>query len=169
MAKQLFFGTITTPINDISLAWDDKEVLYYLGFGKDFEFAQQRLKKDWGEITLIKSKLPQKIENALQSYFNGNMKAFDNLEVKFKGTEFQNKAWHALQTIPAGQTISYQEEAKRVGNIKAVRAIGGANNKNPIALVVPCHRVIGKDGSMVGFGGGLGIKTWLLAHEAKNC
>ena len=82
-----------------------------------------------------------------------------------EGTAFRLQCWQALRTIPYGETISYSEQARRIGNPRAVRAVGGANHHNPISIVVPCHRVIGADGSLTGYGGGVDKKAWLLMHE----
>lgn len=101
----------------------------------------------------------------LQEYFDGKRKEF-NLPILLRGTKFQKKVWQELCTIPYGETRSYKELAELVGNPKAVRAVDGANNKNPIMIIVPCHRVIGADGSLVGFGGGLEVKKFLLELEA---
>ena len=100
----------------------------------------------------------------LDAYFAGALKDFD-LPLDPCGTPFQQKVWAALREIPFGRTISYAQLARRTGDPKAVRAVGAANGRNPIPLVVPCHRVIGADGSLVGFGGGLERKRWLLCHE----
>lgn len=103
----------------------------------------------------------------LTAYFGGTLTEFD-LPIRMEGTAFRMQCWQALRTIPYGETISYGEQAKRIGNPKAVRAVGGANHRNPISIVVPCHRVIGADGSMTGYGGGVDRKTWLLDHERRN-
>ena len=103
-------------------------------------------------------------EVQLAEYFAGSRTAFD-LELAPHGTTFQQSVWAALETIPYGATASYREIAVAVGNPNATRAVGMANNRNPIALVIPCHRVIGADGSLTGYGGGLEMKTWLLEHE----
>jgi methylated-DNA-[protein]-cysteine S-methyltransferase len=100
----------------------------------------------------------------LAEYFAGNRQVFD-LKIVPKGTPFQKRVWQELQKIPFGRTASYGEIAERVGNAKACRAVGMANNKNPIPIIVPCHRVIGKNGSLVGFGGGLDLKRQLLNLE----
>jgi methylated-DNA-[protein]-cysteine S-methyltransferase len=100
----------------------------------------------------------------LAEYFAGNRQVFD-LKIVPKGTPFQKRVWQELQKIPFGRTASYGEIAERVGNAKACRAVGMANNKNPIPIIVPCHRVIGKNGSLVGFGGGLDLKKQLLNLE----
>lgn len=100
----------------------------------------------------------------LKEYFEGKRKTFD-LEFDISGTAFREKVWKELTNIPFGETISYKELAKRIGNNKAIRAVGGANNKNPIGIVIPCHRVIGADGSLVGYARGLDRKKWLLDFE----
>lgn len=103
----------------------------------------------------------------LQEYFNGTRKAFD-LPLNPKGTDFQKTVWHELQNIPYGQTKCYKDIAIAIGNEKASRAIGLANNKNPIPIIIPCHRVIGKNGKLVGYAGGLDIKEKLLNLEKEN-
>ena len=100
----------------------------------------------------------------LDEYFNGTRKYFD-LPLTPEGTPFQKQVWEALQEIPYGKTISYSQLAIQLGNLKTIRAVGLANGQNPIAIIIPCHRVIGKDGSLVGYGGGLENKVWLLRHE----
>ena len=110
--------------------------------------------------------LLQEAVRQLTAYFDGTLKAFD-LPLRLKGTAFRMKCWEALCTIPYGETISYGKQARRIGNPKAVRAVGGANHHNPISIIVPCHRVIGADGSLTGYGGGVEVKEWLLAHERK--
>jgi methylated-DNA-[protein]-cysteine S-methyltransferase len=106
----------------------------------------------------------QPVLQQLSEYFAGSRQQFD-LEITLEGTPFQKKVWQELRRIPFGQTASYQDIATRVGNAKACRAVGMANNKNPLPIIVPCHRVIGKNGSLTGFGGGLDIKKQLLDLE----
>jgi methylated-DNA-[protein]-cysteine S-methyltransferase len=103
-------------------------------------------------------------ERQLNEYFAGNRNSFD-IELDFAGTEFQKKVWRALLTIPFGETRSYSDIALQVGNIKAVRAVGAANGKNPISIIAPCHRVVGKAGDLTGFAGGLAAKKLLLTLE----
>ncbi|MCK4766901.1 MAG: methylated-DNA--[protein]-cysteine S-methyltransferase [Desulfobacula sp.] len=103
----------------------------------------------------------------LEAYFKGELTRFD-LELNVSGTDFQKKVWQELVKIPYGETISYAELAKRIGNPNASRAVGMANGKNPISIIVPCHRVIGKNGSLTGFGGGLEVKKNLLEFEKRN-
>jgi len=105
-----------------------------------------------------------KAEEQLRAYFAGDLTQFD-LPLGPRGTEWQRKVWRALEEIPFGETRSYGDIARRAGNPLAYRAVGMANNRNPIALIIPCHRVIGADGSLTGYGGGLPLKERLLAHE----
>jgi methylated-DNA-[protein]-cysteine S-methyltransferase len=113
--------------------------------------------------------VPEPLAARLRAYFGGDLAALDEIEVEFeRGTPFQLLVWNELQRIPVGTTISYAELARRIGRPKAVRAVGLANGQNPVALVVPCHRVIGKDGSLTGYGGGLDKKRWLLEHESAS-
>lgn len=102
----------------------------------------------------------------LEEYFAGGRREFD-LPLRAEGTEFQMAAWEVLRTIPYGQTMSYAQQAGRAGSPKGSRAVGSANGRNPISIVIPCHRVIGADGSLTGFGGGIETKRWLLAHEQQ--
>lgn len=104
--------------------------------------------------------------NQLEAYFKGERKDFD-LPLQQPGTDFQQKVWQLLTEIPYGTTTNYLSLARRVGNEKSIRAVGTTNGKNNIAIIVPCHRVIGSNGSLVGYAGGLGRKQWLLEHEAK--
>lgn len=108
----------------------------------------------------------QDVIKQLDEYFAGSRKNFD-IKFKLKGTEFQKKVWTALTDIPYGETVSYKNIATKIGNEKAVRAVGSANGKNIINIIVPCHRVIGANKSLTGYGGGLHRKSWLLKHEGS--
>jgi methylated-DNA-[protein]-cysteine S-methyltransferase len=119
------------------------------------------------DIKINETKLIKEAWKQLTEYFLGNRKEF-KLPLFPEGTEFQNKVWMALQDIPFGETRSYGEIAKTIGNSKAARAVGMANNRNPIPIFIPCHRVIGANGSLVGYGGGLKIKEYLLTVEKIN-
>lgn len=119
---------------------------------------------DEGEVSVS---IPKELEQAviqLQEYFEGKRTHF-NLKLNPKGTEFQQRVWQELLNIPFGKTLSYLELSKKLGDVKAIRAVAAANGKNPLWIVVPCHRVIGTDGSLTGYAGGLGRKKWLLEHE----
>lgn len=124
---------------------------------------------EWTKDTPCAPQTPllQEAVRQLNAYFDGQLREFD-LPLHMEGTPFRMKCWQALCTIPYGKTISYGEEARRIGQPKAVRAVGGANHHNPISIVVPCHRVIGADGTLTGYGGGMHIKAWLLEHEQKH-
>lgn len=120
-----------------------------------------------GAINIVETPLLKSANKELQEYLSGERKVFD-LPLAAQGTEFQQKVWKALQEIPYGKTCSYKDIAKKIGNIKACRAVGMANNKNPIAIFIPCHRVIGANGSLVGYAGGLDLKKRLLKIEKIN-
>ena len=119
---------------------------------------------DEGEVSNF---VPKELEQAviqLQEYFEGKRTHFD-LKINPKGTDFQRSVWHELLNIPFGKTLSYMELSKKIGDVKAIRAVAAANGKNPLWIVIPCHRVIGADGSLTGYAGGLGRKKWLLDLE----
>jgi methylated-DNA-[protein]-cysteine S-methyltransferase len=117
--------------------------------------------------TPVSDIIPESLQDCvyqLQDYFDGKRNEF-SLKLNPQGTPFQQKVWTALSTIPYGKTMSYLELSKQLGDVKAIRAVAGANGKNPLWIVVPCHRVIGSDGSLTGYAGGLYRKQWLLEHE----
>jgi methylated-DNA-[protein]-cysteine S-methyltransferase len=122
---------------------------------------KKKIKSDSNLPPILKKCLKQ-----LDEYFKGKRQNF-SLELQLEGTDFQKKVWEQLQKIPYGETASYKDVAVAIGNEKAVRAVGGANGMNNIAIIIPCHRVIGADGNLVGFGGGLWRKVWLLNHEKQ--
>lgn len=105
------------------------------------------------------------VAGILRRYFDGDLGILDTIAVEMNGTPFQKSVWTALRRIPFGTTLSYGELARRIGEPRAIRAVGTANGANPVAVIVPCHRVIGADGRLTGYGGGLDRKRWLLAHE----
>lgn len=155
MMKYIFF--YDTVVGNICLAEEDHCITnLYFKDEWDVEGAQEK------ETPLIKEAKKQ-----LDEYFVGNRKEFD-LPLKPMGTEFQQKVWNALLEIPYGETRYYGEIADNIGNPKAPRAVGLANNRNPISIFIPCHRVIGKSGKLVGYGGGLHIKELLLKLEKDN-
>ncbi len=133
------------------------------GTSKTFLERQYQGKK----IELVPGADPHGLTGAVADYFAGDLHAIDALPVKTAGTTFQQEIWRALREIPCGTTISYGELARRIGRPQAVRAVGLANGSNPIGVVVPCHRVIGANGSLTGYGGGIERKRWLLDHERQ--
>ena len=128
----------------------------------DIKYEVEKIHTSYRETALL-----QKAKKQLEEYFAGKRREFD-LPIRLYGTDFQKKVWNVLRSIPYGETLSYGEVALRIGNPKASRAVGGANNKNPVMIIVPCHRVIGADGSLTGFGGGLPAKEYLLTLEKGN-
>ncbi len=152
----MLFCTIDTPIGPLYIA-EEKGNLTQSGFGimPGSRPEQKGL-----------SPLLAEAQKQFLAYFEGSLQHF-NLPLAPTGTEFQKNVWDALTKIPYGTTATYGEVAAAIGNAKACRAVGGANNKNPLGVIIPCHRVIGADKSLVGYAGGLHIKQWLLAHEAK--
>lgn len=128
----------------------------------DFFTEESPLPEKSEQTTL--SPIIQECQAQLTAYFSGTLNTFD-LPLRPSGTDFQKEVWRALQEIPFGKTISYLTLSKQLGNVKAIRAVGRANGQNPLAIIVPCHRVIGSDGSLTGYAGGLWRKKWLLQHE----
>jgi methylated-DNA-[protein]-cysteine S-methyltransferase len=122
------------------------------------------------DVMMEDAKCPVLVETArqLREYFDGKRDRF-NVPLDFVGTEFQRKVWHALLTIPFGETRSYSEIAQQIGKPAAVRAVGAANGRNPMSIIAPCHRVIGANGTLTGFAGGLKAKAFLLRLEANDC
>ena len=160
-----FLDTLASPIGDLRLIIDADGVLRALDF-EDYEERMNRLlRRQYGEVVLVKGAAPDSIRAAIQRYFAGEFDALREIPMRTGGTAFQRSVWEALTRIPPGETLSYGAMAAKIGAPAAVRAVGLANGANPIALVAPCHRVIGANGSLTGFGGGLHRKRWLLQHE----
>lgn len=132
------------------------------------EEIEPGLVRRFGQVELVAAADPAGGVRALGRYFAGELAALDTLPVDTGGTPFQAAVWKALRRIPVGRTWSYSELAAEVGRPAAVRAVGAANGKNPVPLILPCHRVIGLDGRLVGYGGGLDRKQWLLRHEGAR-
>ena len=157
-----YYHKIDSPIGPLHLAATNDALLAIHHNLKRME--------DWNKNTIafknVKNIIIEKTINELSEYFDGKRKKF-NIPIQLSGTQFQLKAWDALNKIPYAKTVSYSEQAKISGNPKATRAIGNANNANPISIIVPCHRVIGKSGKLVGYGGGLERKNYLLDLELK--
>ncbi len=116
-------------------------------------------------VKLIAGIIPKDIKHKLNAYWQGDLESIDCIPVKIGGTCFQQEVWSVLRTIPAGKTISYKMQAAIIGKPSAIRAVALADKSNPIAIVLPCHRIIGSDGSICGYAGGLKRKHWLLEHE----
>lgn len=159
------YDCISTPIGTMSVLVDGAGRVRVLDFEDHEKRMQRLLARHYGEgtVTVKSGRVPQRA--AIASYFAGNLEALDGIEVATAGTEFQRAVWAALRTIPAGETLSYGGLAERIGRPTAVRAVGLANGSNPIGVIVPCHRVIGANGTLTGYGGGIERKRWLLTHE----
>jgi methylated-DNA-[protein]-cysteine S-methyltransferase len=156
----VFYTTVESPVGPLLLA-GDADALRRVSFESSKHAA--RPPADWKE-----DRAPfAEVIGQLQAYFRGELRKFD-VSLAMEGTEFQLRVWNALRGIPYGETISYLQLAERIGNPRAVRAVGLANGSNPIPIIVPCHRVIGSDGSLTGFGGGIPTKKKLLELESKQ-
>ena len=151
---------ISSPIGALHILSNGKK-LVGLVFGNSWAEYKKNLQN---EVSDGDDRICQRTEKQLNEYFQGQRTAFD-VPVELDGTAFQKQAWQSLMKIPYGKTISYGDQARQMRNPKAVRAVGGANGKNKICIIIPCHRVIGKDGSLTGFGGGIEIKKKLLQLE----
>ena len=167
---RLLKDTLATPIGELVLICDEDGHLRATDWTCYDERMHRLLARHYGKdaFTLAPAHNPYGLTSAIAAYFDGDIHVIDSLPVATEGTAFQKSVWQALHSIPAGQTISYSELAARLGNPAAVRAVGLANGANPIGVVVPCHRVIGANGSLTGYGGGLERKCWLLTHEKQH-
>lgn len=155
---------VASPVGDVAL-FAHGEALVALVFADRAASIPKQLKARFGEIAFKRVRDPAGAATALRRYLEGELQALDALAVDTGGTPFQARVWQALREIPVGTTCSYGELARAVGHPDAVRAVGAANGANPVSLVIPCHRVIGSDGKLTGYGGGLPRKRWLLVHE----
>jgi methylated-DNA-[protein]-cysteine S-methyltransferase len=158
---------IASPIGDLLVACLG-EAVCAIEFDPRAAEVEPYLARRFPECARRRGGVPTRVRAALARYFDGDMAAFDGIESGARGTPFQERLWAALRKIPAGQTRTYAEMAARIGRPTAVRAVGHANGRNPVSIMVPCHRVIGSDGALTGFGGGLARKAWLLHHEGAR-
>lgn len=168
MSIQIFsLERINTPTGSMLIATDDNHRLRAADWEDHEPRMRTLLRQQYGAnaIELREVSHPSAASRSLEAYFEGDINAIDSLPVATKGTDFQRKVWEALRRIPAGHTISYSTLAAQIDRPTATRAVGHANGSNPISIVVPCHRVIGANASLTGYGGGLDRKRWLLAHE----
>jgi len=156
-----------SPLATLLLVTDDEGTLRALEFADLADRMHRLLQTYYGSYTLEEGAAPEPLKQALSAYFKGDLDALADVEVAMAGTPFQREVWSALRAIPAGTTVSYGQLAANLGRKEASRAVGAANGANPIPIVVPCHRVIGANGSLTGFGGGLPRKRWLLDHESR--
>jgi methylated-DNA-[protein]-cysteine S-methyltransferase len=164
----LFRDTFHSPIGAIQLVTDRAGVLRAVDFHDHEPRLLRLLALHYGATSLSTGRATETVRAAFQAYFEGDLTALYDVPWATAGTEFQRTVWAALTRIPAGRTTSYGALAAAIGKPSATRAVGLANGSNPVAIVVPCHRVIGADGSLTGYGGGLPRKRWLLEHEGIN-
>lgn len=163
--ETLTLDRLATPIGTALLVTDERGFLRALNW-TDYEPAMMSwIARHYPKAKLVEGRAPSAVRGAFEAYFRGEARALESVPWKASGTPFQLKVWEALCTIPAGETLSYARLAEKIGRPTAVRAVGLANGANPVAVVVPCHRVIGTNGSLTGYGGGLPRKRWLLQHE----
>lgn len=153
-----------SPLGRLLFASDGQAIctLEYAGYEGRME---KLLTRRFGPCEFTRGSDPQNLKARLGAYFGGDLCSLDDLAVRGGGSEFQETVWRSLREIPVGETWSYGQLAKRVGNPLAARAVGHANSQNPIAIIVPCHRVIGASSKLTGYAGGLDRKEWLLRHE----
>lgn len=157
-----FYKIMKSPVGELKIVASEKGLAAILWENDDPKRVRlASLQEDKNHPMLLET------EHQLQDYFRGKLKTF-SLKLDFAGTNFQQKVWHALTTIPFGETRSYGQIARQIEHPKAVRAVGAANGKNPISIIVPCHRVIGSNGKLTGFAGGLETKAYLLEIECEN-
>ena len=163
--ETLTLDRVATPVGEVLLVTDGLGSVRALDFAGYEDRMNRLLVRHAPVASLTAGRAPGPVRTALERYFGGDVHALDGLTVTTGGTDFQRSVWKALRAIPAGETRTYGQLAAAIGSPKAVRAVGLANGRNPVALIVPCHRVIGANGTLTGYAGGLERKRWLLQHE----
>ena len=161
----LILDRLASPVGEVLLVVDAGGAVRALDFHDDEDRLRRLLRLHYGAVVLTEGRAPEAVRRALEAYFAGDLAAFNDVRVETGGTVFQRAVWRALRDIPAGETRTYGQLAQAVGSPKAVRAVGLANGANPVGVIVPCHRVIGRNGTMTGYAGGVQRKEWLLRHE----
>ena len=159
---------LDTPIGEALLVTDVRGVLRAFDFSEYEARMHKLLRVHYQNVELRSTPVPADLQASVERYFAGELAALDTIECETNGTPFQRRVWQALRTIPPGSTTSYGQLARSFGLPNAARAVGLANGSNPIAIVVPCHRVIGASGKLTGYAGGLYRKQWLLDHERSR-
>jgi methylated-DNA-[protein]-cysteine S-methyltransferase len=165
---QLLVDRIATPLGEFALVVDAAGALHAAEWTDCWHRLERSLRLLHGSYALKNARDPGGHSAALRAYFRGDIAAIDKLAVAKIGTDFQQLMWRNLRKVRPGATVTYGDFAKRMGKPAAIRAVGAANGANPISIVVPCHRLVGSDGSLVKYGGGLQRKAWLLAHERAS-
>lgn len=165
--ETLTLDRVATPVGEVLLVTDGEGAVRALDFA-DYEARMTRLlARHAPGADVVAGRAPEAVRRAVEAYFSGDVRALDGLTVTTGGTDFQRSVWKALRAIPVGETRTYGQLAAAIGSPRAVRAAGLANGQNPIAVIVPCHRVIGANGTLTGYAGGLERKRWLLDHERR--
>ena len=166
LPERLTLDRLPTPVGEAVLVTDEDGRLRAFHWDDHEDHVRAQMRRHYGITDIVEGHAPAAIRTAIEGYFAGDLDRLSTIEWRIDGgTAFQTQVWNALATIPVGQTLSYGGLAVRIGNPSAVRAVGMANGANPIGLVLPCHRVIGTNGTLTGYGGGLHRKRWLLEHE----
>jgi methylated-DNA-[protein]-cysteine S-methyltransferase len=166
--ETLTLDRLPTPVGEVLIVTDAQGAVRALDFA-DYEPRMMRLlARHAPSAALAPGRAPEPVRQAVSAYFGGDVRALEALPVRTAGTAFQAEVWAALRAIPVGETRSYGQLAAAIGKPKAVRAVGLANGSNPVGVIVPCHRVIGSNGTLTGYAGGIERKRWLLDHE-KRC
>jgi methylated-DNA-[protein]-cysteine S-methyltransferase len=160
-------SVVDSPIGPLTVAVRSGKVCA-LYFGRSEPVVRAAVARWYGGEGIVHADDPGGAVTALDAYFKGDLAAIDAIDVELNGTPFQRRVWQALRAVRAGHPVSYSHLARTIGAPAAVRAVGAANGANPVAVIVPCHRVIGADGTLTGYGGGLETKRWLLTHESGN-
>lgn len=163
--ERLRLDRLATPIGEALIVTDEAGYLRAFDWADRAASMQRLLRLHYGSVVPEPSAAPKNVKRLLQSYFEGDLGCLEAIEWRTAGTPFQRAVWTALTTIAPGETMSYGALASKLDCPRSVRAVGLANGANPISVVVPCHRVIGADGSLTGYGGGIERKRWLLNHE----
>lgn len=163
--EPLRLDRLTTPIGEVDVVTDAEGRLRVLEFHDQPPRLARALRRHHRDQPVETGAAPAAVREGLAAYFTGEFQALKTVPWTIGGTVFQREVWNALVEIPLGAATTYARLAERIGRPRAVRAVGMANGANPIAIVVPCHRVIGADGALTGYGGGIARKRWLLAHE----
>lgn len=168
LPERLLYDPLPTPVGEAVMITDEKGNLRGFDWLDKEDRLRLILKRQYRGLLPAKGAAPAAIRKALADYFAGDIPRLKEIPWATAGTDFQRGVWKALTTIPAGSTLSYSQLAGQIGSPKAIRAVGLANGSNPVGVVVPCHRVIGSDGSLTGYGGGIERKRWLLKHEGAS-
>jgi methylated-DNA-[protein]-cysteine S-methyltransferase len=168
LPDRLLLDRLPTPIGEALIVTDPTGCLRAFDWADRYSSMSRLLRLHYGSVEPETGAAPDALKRLLRRYFEGDAGCLAGIEWRTAGTLFQRRVWAGLTTIPSGQTMSYSGLAANLGFPKAVRAVGTANGSNPISVVVPCHRVIGANGSLTGYGGGIERKRWLLRHEGAT-